>query len=176
MQGASIWFKHSLLHVITLTQEAITATLEGRDSLLILPTGKYDAEAAVAFNCHLILFVTRKTGCYGSVDCYDDVAMLLTHTGGGKSLTFQLPALAKGNGFTVVIGPLMALAKDQVCFNWTACCQSRCRPSCRLMLFVHNCPWQTQWELHVGRTYQVSARVAVELMPTATTDQQFSCW
>ena len=29
-------------------------------------------------------------------------------------MTFQLPALAKGNCFTVVVGPLMALAKDQV--------------------------------------------------------------
>eukprot|EP00775_Hariotina_reticulata_P003370 gene3370-3645_t len=57
-------------------KEAITATLEGRDSLLILPTG------------------------------------------GGKSLTFQLPALVKGNGITVVVGPLMALAKDQVCVIW----------------------------------------------------------
>lgn len=37
--------------------------------------------------------------------------------GGGKSMTFQLPALAKGNCFTVVVGPLMALAKDQVCHN-----------------------------------------------------------
>lgn len=34
--------------------------------------------------------------------------------GGGKSMTYQLPALAKGNCFTVVVGPLMALAKDQV--------------------------------------------------------------
>jgi superfamily II DNA helicase RecQ len=34
--------------------------------------------------------------------------------GGGKSLAFQLPALAKGDCFTVVVGPLMALAKDQV--------------------------------------------------------------
>jgi len=39
---------------------------------------------------------------------------LCSATGGGKSMTFQLPALAKGNCFTVVVGPLMALAKDQV--------------------------------------------------------------
>ncbi|KAF8066301.1 SAE2 [Scenedesmus sp. PABB004] len=51
---------------------AVEATLEGRDSLLILPTG------------------------------------------GGKSMTFQLPPLARGDCFTVVVGPLMALAQDQV--------------------------------------------------------------
>jgi superfamily II DNA helicase RecQ len=38
----------------------------------------------------------------------------LDPAGGGKSMTFQLPGLAKGNCFTVVVGPLMALAKDQV--------------------------------------------------------------
>lgn len=43
-------------------------------------------------------------------------SLIILPTGGGKSVCFQLPCHLRPHGFTVVVCPLIALAKDQVSY------------------------------------------------------------
>jgi hypothetical protein len=64
----------SNIHALTLTQEAIMATLEGRDSLLILPTGAYGAVAAAAFVCLVMLFTIGRVTAMDVTVCLSHVS------------------------------------------------------------------------------------------------------
>ena len=88
-------------------------------SILIANEHSADGQA-----CHAILQeVFGYAQCRGPqqaivehvVQCGD--ALVLMPTGGGKSLCYQIPAIARqraGHGVTLVISPLIALMHDQV--------------------------------------------------------------
>ncbi|MGY9106101.1 MAG: DEAD/DEAH box helicase, partial [Alphaproteobacteria bacterium] len=57
-----------------------------------------------------------RTGQEQAVDALIEGRNILTvmPTGSGKSLCFQIPALVRG-GLAIVVSPLVALMRDQVC-------------------------------------------------------------
>ncbi|GAA0742997.1 DNA helicase RecQ [Ideonella azotifigens] len=79
-----------------------------------------DASAAPADILHQVFGYTAFRGHQGAI--VDQVigggdALVLMPTGGGKSLCYQIPAIARhraGQGVTVVVSPLIALMHDQV--------------------------------------------------------------
>lgn len=78
-------------------------------------------------------------------------SLLVLPTGGGKSLSFMLPPLACGNCFTVVISPLIALARDQVRRLYARC--NSCGPAEAMLLLSHTAckRWTSAWTLALRR-------------------------
>ncbi|HSI50320.1 MAG TPA: DNA helicase RecQ [Ideonella sp.] len=80
----------------------------------------FDASAAPADILHQVFGYTAFRGHQAAI--VDQVigggdALVLMPTGGGKSLCYQIPAIARhraGQGVTVVVSPLIALMHDQV--------------------------------------------------------------
>lgn len=113
--------------------EAVQATLAGRDSLLILPTGggksvrrqrrRAGAARSVLSSCRL-----AARGKEPQQPAQN------TPSNNHPQLTYQLPPVARGGCITVVVSPLLALASDQVrCMHTHACGRCWCgRCCCRM--------------------------------------------
>ena len=77
----------------------------------IVMAGKTDPTTLLA-RFGLSSFRPGQRDVVDAVDAGEDV-MCVMPTGGGKSLCYQLPSLAR-DGTTIVVSPLIALMKDQV--------------------------------------------------------------
>ncbi len=76
-------------------------------------------------------------------------ALALLPTGGGKSLCYQLPAIAN-DGLTIVISPLIALMKDQV-----DSLEEMGVPATFLNSSLSSEEYQRRWKDLVGRRYKI---------------------
>ena len=109
-----MWFVQGFLHSIENPRLHIPLppTHPGHSVLLFMPAATPDLAALLQRTFGYSTFRPLQREIIDATLAGRDVFALLP-TGGGKSLCFQLPALARP-GLTVVVSPLIALMKDQV--------------------------------------------------------------
>jgi ATP-dependent DNA helicase RecQ len=98
-------------------EQAATRALQGLDGLPLTPVpsrfydGPRDPDALLAWFGLSAFRPGQREAVQAALDRRDCLTVM--PTGGGKSLCYQLPALAAGEEITVVVSPLIALIADQ---------------------------------------------------------------
>lgn len=98
-------------------EQAATRALQGLDGLPLEPVpsrfydGPREPDALLGWFGLSAFRPGQREAVQAALDDRDCLTVM--PTGGGKSLCYQLPALAAGDGLTVVVSPLIALIADQ---------------------------------------------------------------